>query len=166
MDRKLTSREGEVCVCVCVFIPRANAFRCIAQPKISALIFLRPTLHSNSHEWHRSSDRLTDLSHVAGTGLRTHVDARRESGVSRFCVFSSCSVVLFSPCFSAFVRACGLVGLPLLLFPVLCSTGHDARAPLECAPHGCRWCPQTILINRAGSDSKLRSVPSQVDCLV
>jgi hypothetical protein len=33
-------------VCVCVFIPQAYAFRCIAQPKISALIFLRPTLHS------------------------------------------------------------------------------------------------------------------------
>ena len=123
---------------VCVFIPQANAFRCIAQPKTSALIFLRPTLHSNSHEWHRSKrDRLTDLLHVAGTGLRTHVDARRESGVSGFCVSSSCSVVLFSPCFSAFVRACGLVDLPLLLFPVLCSTGHDARTPLECAPHGC-----------------------------
>ena len=29
-----------------VFIPPANACRCIAQPKISALIFLRPTLHS------------------------------------------------------------------------------------------------------------------------
>ena len=76
--------------CVCVFIPQAYAFRCIAQPKISALIFLRPTLHSNSHEWHRSKrDRLTDLLHVAGTGLRTHVDARRESGVS------GCGCLLF-----------------------------------------------------------------------
>jgi hypothetical protein len=73
-----------------VFIPQANAFRCIAQPKTSALIFLRPTLHSNSHEWHRSKrDRLTDLLHVAGTGLRTHVDARRESGVS------GCGCLLF-----------------------------------------------------------------------
>ena len=117
--------------CVCVFIPQAYAFRCIAQPKTSALIFLRPTLHSNSHEWHRSKrDRLTDLPHVAGTGLRTHVDARRESGVSGFCVSSSCSVVLFSPCFSAFVRACGPVVVPSLLFP--CSLFHRS------------WCTCTL----------------------
>jgi hypothetical protein len=32
---------------VCVFIPQAYAFRCIAQPKISALIFLRPALPVN-----------------------------------------------------------------------------------------------------------------------
>ena len=50
--------------------------------------------------------------------------------LTQFVLFCSLSI-------SAFVRACGLVDLPLLLFPVLCSTGHDARAPLECAPHGC-----------------------------
>ena len=59
------------------------------------------------------TDRLTDLSHVAGTGLRTHVDAGREKGVSGpGCLFFKFrSSVLFL--FSAVVRACGLVVLPV-----------------------------------------------------
>jgi hypothetical protein len=73
---------------------------------------------------------------VAGTGLRTHVDAGREKGVSGLGVSSSSSVFLLSSCFSAFVRACGLVVLPSLLFPVLCSIGLGARAPLECTSSG------------------------------
>ena len=127
----------------CVFIPQAYAFRCIAQPKISALIFLRPTLHSNSHEWHRSKrDRLTDLPHVAGTGLRTHADAGRKKGVSGlgvslllvpfFCslpVFPRLSarvVLLFSP------RCCFLFFVPLVMthvhpWNVLLMVVDDAR---------------------------------------
>jgi len=72
-------------------------------------------------QWHWPTGRLTDLPHAAGTGLRTHVGARKVSlgvVVSPSVPLQFRSVVLlFSPC-------CGV--------PALCSIGRGARAPLEC----------------------------------
>ena len=77
-------------------------------------------------------DRLTGLSHVAGTGLRTHVDAGRKKGVSGLGV--SLLLVPFFCSLPVFPRLSARV--VLLLSPRCCfhacSIGLDVSAPLEC----------------------------------
>jgi hypothetical protein len=86
-------------------------------------------------KWHWSTDRMTDLSHAAGTGLRTHVDAIKVPlGVV---VSPSSSVLLFSPCFSARLSARAVLWFsPCCCVSALCSIGRGARAPLECTSSG------------------------------
>jgi hypothetical protein len=125
----------------------------------SSFLFLHSTLNSYSHQ---STDRLTELSHAAGTVLRTHVDVRKLPLGLGCLSFQFRSSVL--SLFSAVVRACGLVVLPLLL--CLCSLFHRSWRTCVLGMYfsWLVWRPQVILINRVAPCQGATYLPSDSSC--